>query len=57
MFGPTLLVIMLAVVETFMAFIGIILHSMSSGKKDSPQRTRKTQSKGAEIFSFICGSL
>jgi hypothetical protein len=29
MFGPTLLMIMLTVVETFMAFMGIILHSMS----------------------------
>ena len=29
MFGPTLLMIMLTVVEMFMAFMGIILHSMS----------------------------
>ncbi len=29
MFGPALLMIMLTVVETFMAFIGIILHSIS----------------------------
>jgi len=29
MFGPALLMIMLMVVETFMAFIGIILHSIS----------------------------
>ena len=29
MFGPTLLMIMLTVVGTFMSFTGIILHSMS----------------------------
>ena len=29
MFGPTLLMIMLTLVGTFMAFTGIILHSMS----------------------------
>ena len=29
MFGPALLMIMLMMVETFMAFIGIILHSIS----------------------------
>jgi len=29
MFGPTLLMIMLSVIGTFMVFMGIILHSMS----------------------------